>query len=407
MRVDRGGRRFGPGETWLLVGGVGGRCSATARARRITESCRTVCQAFKRSGVTGAYHPPVIRLRLSAADLRKTTFAYSPIAELTASLWMLAAGTVPPVHRAWYAEVRPRLRHLDWPVLHAVAPHRHELPIFLFPPTSSVQTSIDSQLRAVAEVPGDLVRSELEHTWNGDPMPDAAQSVIADGRAGARRIAEALWEYWAVAVEPYWARIRAVFDDDLGYRSAALVDAGMSVVLAGLDPELRIEGDTLLIDKPDEYTTNLDGAGLRLIPSVFIDSGLAYAGDAPEAPSIAYPSRRLIGVWEPESECDEVSALAALIGKSRATILLRLRLPRPTSALARELRLSQAAVNQHLTVLHRSGLLSSRRSGRLVLYQRTALADELIAAAPAELAARQAKADSAGTEWSSVAAAGA
>lgn len=349
------------------------------------------------------YYLDVIRIRLSVADLNGTSFAYSPVAEMTSSLWMLASGAVPPIHQAWYDEIRPKLGRLDWPVLRAVAPYRHELPVFLFPPTNGVQTTADKQLGTVADVPHDLMRSELECTWNGGPMPDAARSLIAAGHAGPRRVAEALWDYWAVALEPHWARIRAVMDDDVGYRSAAMVDAGMSGVLAGLDPKFRFEGETILIDKPEDGTVSLNGAGLRLIPSVFVDRGPVYAGPLPgrvdntrdveQEPSVAYPSRRLIGVWQSDAECDEVSALAALIGRSRAAMLLRLGLPRATSGLAQELGLSQAAANQHLTLLRRSGLLSSRRSGRFVLYQRTAMADELIAGAPTELAARRTRGD--------------
>jgi DNA-binding transcriptional ArsR family regulator len=52
-----------------------------------------------------------------------------------------------------------------------------------------------------------------------------------------------------------------------------------------------------------------------------------------------------------------------------------------TTQVARDLGLSAASVSEHLSVLRRSGLVSARRSGRSVLYQRTLLGTELLGAA--------------------------
>jgi hypothetical protein len=42
---------------------------------------------------------------------------------------------------------------------------------------------------------------------------------------------------------------------------------------------------------------------------------------------------------------------------------------------------SAASISEHLSVLHRSGLVTARRSGRSVLHQRTLLGTELLGAA--------------------------
>lgn len=52
-----------------------------------------------------------------------------------------------------------------------------------------------------------------------------------------------------------------------------------------------------------------------------------------------------------------------------------------TTQLARELGQSPGTISQHLSVLRRNGLLDSWRSGRSVLYRRTAIASSVIAAA--------------------------
>ncbi|MDQ6608139.1 MAG: helix-turn-helix domain-containing protein, partial [Actinomycetota bacterium] len=51
-----------------------------------------------------------------------------------------------------------------------------------------------------------------------------------------------------------------------------------------------------------------------------------------------------------------------------------------TSDLARELGQSMPAVSAHLGVLRRAELVTSWRTGRRVLYQRTALATSVVAA---------------------------
>lgn len=51
-----------------------------------------------------------------------------------------------------------------------------------------------------------------------------------------------------------------------------------------------------------------------------------------------------------------------------------------TTQLARELRQSRASVNEHLAVLRNAGLLTSRRSGRSVLYRQTPMAEYVIGA---------------------------
>jgi hypothetical protein len=50
---------------------------------------------------------------MSAADLRRTRFAYSPLAEVAESLRMIASGRIHFLHRAWFATVREDLHRVD------------------------------------------------------------------------------------------------------------------------------------------------------------------------------------------------------------------------------------------------------------------------------------------------------
>ena len=69
-----------------------------------------------------------------------------------------------------------------------------------------------------------------------------------------------------------------------------------------------------------------------------------------------------------------------MLGRSRATLLGDLDAPRTTTDLAARLDMTPGGVSQHLSALRESGLVSSRRNGRQVLYCRSPLADELVAA---------------------------
>jgi DNA-binding transcriptional ArsR family regulator len=91
---------------------------------------------------------------------------------------------------------------------------------------------------------------------------------------------------------------------------------------------------------------------------------------------VSYPSRSIATLWEQRPEPD-ATALAALIGAPRATLLRLLEEPLPTVELARRLAVTPSAVSQHLQVLHATGLVTRARAGRHVLYHRTALANQL------------------------------
>ncbi|HCU50104.1 MAG TPA: hypothetical protein DGG94_09945 [Micromonosporaceae bacterium] len=117
----------------------------------------------------------------------------------------------------------------------------------------------------------------------------------------------------------------------------------------------------------------LGGAGLLFIPSVFIWPKLAVHSDDPWPKAIVYPARGTASLWEPPAVTS--GALADLVGRSRAMLLLALADPASTTQLAHTTGLAIGSVGDHLRLLEKAGLLSSARSGRSVLYRRTPLGD--------------------------------
>jgi DNA-binding transcriptional ArsR family regulator len=322
----------------------------------------------------------VFRLRVSGADLRRMRFAYSPLAEMTESLCMLSRGRLPEPYHGWFETVRPSLRRVDMPLLREVVPPRCEVARFMFLGAGGVGIRIEEQLQLVAEYPADLLRRDLGEVWHGEGLPPEAQRLLSDG--GTRRLADALWEYWQVAISPHWSSIRALMEADVAYRGARLADGGMECLLADLHPRIKLHDHALQIGSHGPvHEHDLSGTGLLLVPSVFAWPYLDVSVGNPWPPHLVYGARGVGNLWhdQPHPATDTSDVLGELLGRSRAAILICVALPKSTTDLARELGQSPPAVSAHLSVLRRSGLVTSFRSGRRVLYQRTPIATSLIA----------------------------
>lgn len=167
--------------------------------------------------------------------LERLRFAYSPLAEVAESLYVLHCGSIPILHQAWFDKTR--LRYVDMEVLRAIVPApRPHVASFLLAGAREPATSIGAQLEMVANVAPERLRTDLELAWRGE-LPHQTRQLLEHG--GGPRIAEALRQYWAVAIEPYWPQIRAVLDADVAYRAARLARGGIEALLSDLHPELE------------------------------------------------------------------------------------------------------------------------------------------------------------------------
>lgn len=324
----------------------------------------------------------MIQLRLSADALGRLRFAYSPLAEVAESLYCLSSGVVSAPLRGWLETTRARLGGLNLPLLYAVVPPHSSMASFLFTGARDPATSIDRQLEELTAIEPDRFREDIGEVWWGQPTPAVLDDLLADRDGGTGRLAEAIRAYWEVAVEPHWSRMRAVLDDDVAYRASRLTSGGIEALLADLHPQLSLHGHALRIDKP-RHTSDADltGAGLVLVPSVFAWPHLVVETGMHGAPSLTYGARGVGTLWETDvREASEEEALGALLGRSRAAVLTAVGLPHSTTELGVELGQSPPAVSAHLSVLRRCGLVTSWRSGRRVLYQRTPLATSILAA---------------------------
>ncbi|MEV7780076.1 winged helix-turn-helix domain-containing protein [Kitasatospora sp. NPDC088351] len=168
------------------------------------------------------------------------------------------------------------------------------------------------------------------------------------------------------------------------HRVGLIGEQGWEAVIAGLHDGVSWRDGAIEVRVAAGDTVALAGEGLLLIPSVFIVPTVAAHTAPPWPKTLIYPARgtaALLGT----PPAGPPQALGALIGRSRARVLAALDTPASTSQLARQLRLATGAVGDHLAVLLDAGLLSRARSGRSVLYQRTALGDALASGAGATL----------------------
>ena len=77
----------------------------------------------------------------------------------------------------------------------------------------------------------------------------------------------------------------------------------------------------------------------------------------------------------------EMETIAHLIGRTRAVLLSGLAEPSSTTGLAARCGVPVSSVSEHLAVLRAAGLVSTSRTGRFLLHQRTALGIALSGAA--------------------------
>jgi DNA-binding transcriptional ArsR family regulator len=321
---------------------------------------------------------------MAADDFTRLQFRYSPLAEAIASLNVLHSGHVSPLHRRWADDARQWLRYLDTALLQAIAPPGNAV---IMPPldlTTTTAASIEHQLRLAAQWPPGQLRAELEAVWCGRPMAPAAREVIADGPAGARRVAAALAAYWDTVIAPHWNRMRALLEADIAHHARHAALGGLSAMMNDLHPRLRLDQSTIRLNKTlptINHTLEAGGKGVLLMPHIFGRPDITIDPASLGMPTIAYSPRGLGGVWDYSTSPAGQDPVSALIGKGRTAILRRIGQPRTTTDLARELQVSGATVSVHLATLKRCGLVTSWRSGQRVFYQRTSLAASILAVA--------------------------
>ena len=329
----------------------------------------------------------MIHLRFGVEDLGLVRFAFCPAWEAVISLRTLATAAPNGLYGPWLRQVRPKLADVeDLELLQALIRPTGYLPDFLHPIPTRQVTGFEAGIASLAAADPAVVATELAHLAQhriAQQGPGRARrqalltELAANPPAALVRITAALRGYWRAAIAPYWPRMRAVLDADLAHRLTALATGGVRELFRTLHPAVSFDRDTLHVVKYYEGTAELGKRGLLLIPCVFAWPDVIVRTADPQ-PTVSYTPRGVGRLWEGRSTEPDGSPLAGVLGSTRAAILVQLDLPMSTTHLASQLELAAPTVNVHLKALHQAGIVSSRRNGRSVVYERTQLGDLLL-----------------------------
>src|SRR5580692_297487 len=307
-------------------------------------------------------------LELGVADLAGTRFAISPLHETLRALPLLAKPARSAVNRPW---VRWALAELDrralrlprvWPLIVTDLPY---WPEFLFPAPAVRAPGLDVELACLCATPDDQVRASLRRVFGGGRWPDSATDLFERPQGVLAEIAAEVADYHDRLIAPHWERMRSVLEADISYHAELLAGGGARSLFSELHPGLRWSAGQLLMTDEEAWPENplvtLGPGGLVLLPSVFAWPDWSIKKSTSTQTTLLYPAR------------GDATAVELLLGAPRTRLLEALCSPATTTALARRLGVTPSAVSQHLTVLHRGGLVDRHRSGRTVLYQTSEL----------------------------------
>lgn len=319
----------------------------------------------------------LIEYELAGMDVADVRFAVSPLTELTLSLRTFRDPGRYPVHLPWLERTERARSALDLPVLRALTNAVLWTPDYLTPRPYSPLTRIGDELSAIADVPVPRMLDDLRAVHpDGLPAP-----LSGDPERVRERIAVALRAYWDTCFEPWWPRMRAVLRADVVHRGQVISAYGTASMFADLSDRVRLVDGVVRVrlGSNARFRRATTGEGLTLVPTLFTRGATAPISPD-EPPVIMYGARGVGTLWQTEPHRSP-RALAGLVGAPRAGLLTALAAPASSTELSGRLGVTTSAVNQHLRALRDTGLLTSARHGRSVLYLRSELGDALVAGA--------------------------
>ncbi|MFE0589688.1 ArsR/SmtB family transcription factor [Micromonospora echinospora] len=322
----------------------------------------------------------MLTIHFSREDVLRTRVAPSadPLWELVLSLHLLQQRQADPLVNGWRRAVAARLRQEQdvdrLRLLLTLNPPKGYFPDFLTPYQSV--DGFEAGLDAVRATSPELLRRDLATLAGGRELPAQAAALARGEPEALHHLADSLQRYRSLALCPYWSRIQAAVEADRTRRARAMLDGGAEGLLESLRPTMRWESGVLEVpDYPASRQLHLDGRGLLLVPSFFCARTPVALLDPTRPPVLVYPVDRLGALVPAAGPADggDRTALAALLGRTRAAVLEASDAGLTTSEVARRLDISPAAVSQHTSVLRNAGLLVSHRDRNTVLHTLTPL----------------------------------
>jgi DNA-binding transcriptional ArsR family regulator len=311
--------------------------------------------------------------RVPSDLLARSRFAISPKADAVEALFSLASPEEGR-QRAFVALHLDAFRGAldDNPGWAALLEHLRRpgwIADFVGLPPTRPSMSFEEELALVEALGDTRILRDLREVGAG-PLP----RILA--RPGVTSYAVGLLDWvWTHTLATDWPRRERILRADIVSRTSRLASHGWAAVLhdLGRDREWIGNGE-LRINRYGLPTRVLEpDSELYFIPVNGIGSSVGW--DLPRRYAVYYP---VTGALAPPDATAE-HGLASLIGRNRAAVLTALDDPASTTQLTVATGLGLGSVGDHLKVLLGAGLVLRRRSGREVLYWRTALGDSLVA----------------------------
>jgi DNA-binding transcriptional ArsR family regulator len=220
------------------------------------------------------------------------------------------------------------------------------------------------------------------------PLQEAfAERLLADPAAVRARVRRTLEQCADAFFDAAWTSVAVRLATDLRLKNELLKRQGIRAALASVSAAVTLapDGDTIIVDKLQDYATAAHSTGVTFLPSVFGRPHLMVVHAPGWQPVMQYPVAET-SPGEPVSLETASLRLEALAHPVRLRLLRTLaRGPHTTGELADAWGLSPPEVSRHLAVLRRAGLLTALRHGRYVRYTldlsaMTTLGSDLLAA---------------------------
>ncbi|MGH4031786.1 winged helix-turn-helix domain-containing protein [Actinomycetota bacterium Odt1-20B] len=245
-------------------------------------------------------------------------------------------------------------------------------------------------LDAVRAARADLVRAELERVYA--PHPAAAPSWVRELHRGSedswRVLLRAERAAFETVVRPVWPVVQDLHRAEFTRHAVAVAEEGLGAALSGLTAGARLHGNVWELGRDAggaggaegerDGDIVLGGRGVLLMPT-FHWTGAPLLADLPGQPLVVTYSAGPGHPLTPDGpEAAEEGALAGVLGRTRADVLLLLAEDHTTTDLARRLGVSNATASAHAAALRGAGLVVTVRAGRAVRHRRTAMGDLLV-----------------------------
>ncbi|MFI5896130.1 ArsR/SmtB family transcription factor [Actinoplanes sp. NPDC051513] len=320
----------------------------------------------------------MLRIHFSPGDLVRVRIAAEPdpLWETVLSLFRLRRRGPALAFGRWRRHALRASKRADLEILMPLVRPAY-YPDFLTP--AAAASGLPAGIEALRSTPVAQLRRDTAHlVASGGPTPSWLGLLAEGDRETVDRLAAAVRSHFDAVVAPFWADARSLIEAERSRRARVLLDEGTEGLLRSFRPMMTWDPPVLSVDVPYEQTLHLDGRGLLLVPSYLSWDTPDVLRDPTLPPVLVYPIEHDLTLSAGVRPPAHGSAVAALIGRTRTSLLESLADGRTTSELARRVGVSPGTVSQHTAVLREARLIRTSRAGRAVVHTITPLGRHLL-----------------------------